>query len=456
MRPPTTKPPPVQRLFLVEDDEVLRGIVADEFVLRGWHVTSVSSCRQARELFVADEYDAVISDLSLPDGDAFDLLDLFRARDRSVPVLVLTGHGTIDLAVRAMRAGASQFLTKPVDLQALVLMLGLLIQESARHRPRADRGPGPVLSLYDPFLGSSPVILNLKEEALRVAAADGPILVTGETGVGKGVLAAWLHTHSRRSAGPFLDLNCAGLSRESLESDLFGHERGAFTGAVAVKPGLLEIADGGTVFLDEIGDTDLEIQARLLKVIEEKRFRRMGDVRLRTVDVRIIAATHQDLRARMAEGKFRADLYFRVSTLPLRIPPLREREQDLPMLIDFMLPEVAREAERSGLQLAAPARQDLIGYPWPGNIRELRNVLVRAALMARGNEIHRDDLLFDSEVPPILDSGNLTLQDLERLHIARVLEEEGGHVERTAKRLGISRSNLYEILRRNRSRAIAD
>jgi DNA-binding NtrC family response regulator len=436
-------------MLVIDDEPTMRAVVRDHFATRGWTITEADSVRSARERFEAGAYDAVLSDLLLPDGEALQLLPLFKSRDRHLPVLFLTGHGTIDVAVRAMRAGADQFLTKPIELHALEVMAVRLVEEAAALRPDPDRPRTPAAGDLDPFAGTSEVIRRLEQEALRISTAEGPVLITGETGTGKGVLAGWIHAHSARAAAPYVDLNCAGLARESLESDLFGHERGAFTGAVAAKPGLFEIADRGTVFLDEIGDTDVAVQSKLLKVIEEKRFRRMGDVRFRTVDVRIIAATHQDLSARMHRGSFRQDLYFRISTLPLRIPPLRERPEDIGVLAQAFLAKVAAEAGRPGLTLSPEAMRDLAGYLWPGNIRELRNVLVRAALIAPGEAIRRDDILFDSSVPGAgLEDPALTLEEVERRHIERVLQEEDGHVERAARRLGMSRSTLYELIRR--------
>jgi DNA-binding NtrC family response regulator len=438
-----------RRILVIDDEPMIRGVVRDYFASRGWRVTEADSVQAARDAFAAGEFDAILSDLVLPDGEALQLLPMFRARDRHLPVLYLTGHGSIDLAVRAMREGADQFLTKPVEMQALELMIERLLEESAARRPDPARPRAPQPADLDPFAGTS--------DEIRRLAGDGPVLITGETGSGKGVLAGWIHAHSARAGAPYVDLNCAGLARESLESECFGHERGAFTGAVTAKQGLFEVAHRGTVFLDEIGDTDVEVQAKLLKVIEEKRFRRMGDVRFRTVDVRIVAATHQDLGARMARGAFRPDLYFRISTLPLRIPPLRERPEDIAVLAEAFLGVVAAEAGRPGLGLDPSAIRELETYAWPGNIRELRNVLVRGALLAPGDAIRRRDLLFDSIVPPAtLEPQGVTLEEVERRHIERVLAEEKGHVERAARRLGVSRSTLYEMIRRQGLRRMDD
>jgi transcriptional regulator with PAS, ATPase and Fis domain len=272
------------------------------------------------------------------------------------------------------------------------------------------------------------------------------VLIQGESGTGKGVLAAWLHYNGPRAEEAFVDLNCAGFSRELLETELFGHEKGAFTGAAASKAGLLEVAHQGTVFLDEIGDMDPSAQAKLLKVLEEKRFRRLGDVRERQVNVRLIAATHRDLRRLVREGRFREDLYYRINTIPLVIPPLRERKEDIPILArDFL------ELFASGrkLRLAPDAEKALQTYSWPGNIRELRNVLERASLLSDSDVIRRGDLRLEAVVMPSDGDAdvNLTLAEVERRHIERVLVAVNGHVERAAVALNIPRSTLYQKIK---------
>jgi transcriptional regulator with PAS, ATPase and Fis domain len=282
-----------------------------------------------------------------------------------------------------------------------------------------------------------------------VAGSESPILIRGETGTGKGVLARWLHDHSSRSDEAFVDLNCAGLSREFLETELFGHEKGAFTGAVATKTGLLEVAHGGTVFLDEVGDIDLQIQPKLLKALEEKQFRRLGDVRDRRVDIRLIAATHQDLGQLVQDKKFRSDLYFRINTLPLVVPPLRERGEDILILARTLLQTLAAQRGRSTLVLAPDAEQALQTHSWPGNIRELRNVIERAVLLSDQQILGRKDLRFDASLgtETAADDTHLSLRELEQRHIKRVLHEEQGHVESTARRLGIPRSTLYQKIK---------
>jgi transcriptional regulator with PAS, ATPase and Fis domain len=308
-----------------------------------------------------------------------------------------------------------------------------------------------VRQAVDPFIGTSPAIRALADQARKILSTESPVLILGETGTGKGVLARWLHENSPRAEEAFVDLNCAGLTRELLETELFGHEKGAFTSATASKQGLFEVAHRGSIFLDEVGDVDLQIQPKLLKVLEEKRFRRLGDVRDRQVDVRLIAATHQDLGQLVREKRFRDDLYFRISTIPLSFPSLRERIEDIPTLAQYMLDKVSADLGRGELRLDQGCIQALQAYAWPGNIRELRNVIERAVLLSDQKNITLNDLHFDGHAQvgaPFLDSS-LTLLELEKQHIERVLQEERGRVEKAAKRLGIPRSSLYQKIKKH-------
>jgi DNA-binding NtrC family response regulator len=298
----------------------------------------------------------------------------------------------------------------------------------------------------DPFLGCSPAIRKLAEICSRVAGADSPILIQGETGTGKGVLARWFHENSPRSSEPLVDLNCGGFTRDLLESELFGYEKGAFTGAVQSKAGLLEIAHKGTVFLDEIGDVDMQIQPRLLKVLEEQRFRRLGDTRDRHVDVRLLSATHQDVVRLVHEQKFRNDLYFRINTIPLTLPALRERAEDIPLLAQHCLHRLLGEMGAPKVELSSGAMRALQSYSWPGNVRELCNVLERAVLLSDGPTLSERDLRFEVQDTPLTKKSQSpvkTLDELQRQHIQEVLVNEGGHVALAAKKLGIPRSSLY-------------
>jgi transcriptional regulator with PAS, ATPase and Fis domain len=304
--------------------------------------------------------------------------------------------------------------------------------------------------VLDPFLGSSPAIRRLREIAGRVAASYSPVLIQGETGTGKGVLAKWIHHQGPRARRSFLDLNCAGLSRELLESELFGHQKGAFTSATSAKQGLLEVANGGTVFLDEIGDMDLQVQSKLLKVLEERVFRRLGDVRDRAVDIRLISATHRELQQLVREQRFRGDLYFRVNIVWLKIPPLRQRVEDIVPLAEYLLHSIGRQWGREQIGISAGARRALESYAWPGNIRELRNVLERALLLAEFDALDVEHLQFQPSAAASLFvlQPNGTLKQMERAYIRHVLEAERGSVERAARKLGIPRSSLYNKMRR--------
>ena len=441
------------RILIVDDEPSIRFGLHEFLEARGYRVSEADSLLAAQEACRADRPDAALVDYLLPDGTALDLLPRLRAIEPDLPVVILTGHGTIDLAVRAMKEGAEHFLTKPVELPAvLVLLERMLIQERVRRKQLAGE-TRLARDLVDPFPGAGPAMRQLGEQARKVAAAESPVLITGETGSGKGVLARWLHQHGPRSEESFVDLNCAGLSRELLESELFGHTKGAFTGATSAKQGLLEVAHRGTVFLDEIGDLDIQVQPKLLKVLEEKRFRRLGEVRDHTTDIRLIAATHHDLAARVQQKEFRGDLFFRINTIHLVVPPLRERSADLPLLAEEVLGRLRIELGRHGVRLSAEALARLQQHAWPGNVRELRNVLERAVLLSDHDVLRPDDFSFDLPAggggngPASQDDGNLTLEQLERRQIERVLTAQGGRVAEAAKRLGIPKSTLYQKLK---------
>ncbi len=448
------------KILIVDDEPGIRFGVRDFLESEGLEVDEADTIAAAEKLLREGRPDAIVLDHMLPDGTALDLLPRIRESDPVVPVVVLTGHATIDLAVRAIKEGADQFLAKPVELPALLVMLQRLLESQRERRRQAAGRARQARETVDPFAGTSPAIRALAEQAQRLAASSSPILIEGETGRGKGVLARWLHQNGPRRDEPFVDMNCAGFSREFLETELFGHEKGAYTGAVNSKPGLLEVAHRGVVFLDEIGDLDPQVQPKLLKVLEEKRFRRLGEVRDRQVDVQLIAATHQNLTELVQERRFRGDLYFRISTIPLRVPPLRERTQDIPVLARGFLEGFAHDLGRRGLRLSPAAENALCQCAWPGNVRELRNVIERAVLLCERDTLQPEDLRFDgpsslpppSPTPPHASVPNpdaeLTLEELERAHIERVLRELGGRVAEAAHRLGIPRSTLYQKVKK--------
>lgn len=439
------------QVLVVDDEAVIRMAMSRFLANAGFEVREAQNGAEALSQMRRQPPDAIILDYKLPDFTALDLLPQLQSISGSAAIIILTAHATIDLAVAAMKHGADQFLTKPIELPTLLLVLNRTLdgrrvrQTDLAERNRESR------NVFDPFAGTSAAIRQLEADAHKVVQTDRPVMIQGETGSGKGILAAWLHRNSRRNKEPFVDLNCAGLSKDFLESELFGHQRGAFTGAVQEKQGLLDLAHRGTLFLDEIGDVDLQVQPKLLKVLEEKEFRRLGDVKPRFSDVRLIAATHHDLQSLVAERQFREDLYFRISTIILRLPALRERTEDIPVLAGGILSRISYEMGRPETTLADSAVRALGEQPWPGNLRELKNVLERSLLMCDHNEIRRGDLRFESTtVAAKNDYGDLTLDALESHHISVVLAEEAGSVERAAKRLGVARNTLYYKLRKHR------
>ncbi len=445
---------PPARVLLVDDEEAIRFGIRTFLESNGLQVEEADTCRRAEESCRAAHPDVAILDYQLPDGTALDLLPRVRAIEPDLPVAILTAYGSIDLAVQAVKQGAEQFLTKPVELPALLVLLERMLENRRSQRRQLAERASQARRPIDPFLGSSTAIQRLAEDARRVLATDSPILIQGETGTGKGVLARWLHTNGRRATEPFVDLNCAGLAREFLETELFGHEKGAFTGAVTSKLGLLELAHRGTIFLDEIGDVDLQVQPKLLKVLEEKRFRRLGSVHDRTVDVRLISASHRNLARAAQDGAFRSDLYYRIATIPLLVPALRNRPEDIPALACQLLEGIAAELGRPGIALRPEALDALRSHAWPGNIRELRNVMERAALLSGHDVLERADLRLDTppaHTPiPAEEEETLTLAEVERRHIERALRQEQGNVARAADRLGMPKSTLYERIKRLR------
>lgn len=436
-----------RKVLVVDDESSVRSLLHSFLADKGYEVAEAESGRTAQKLVSRFHPDVALVDYALPDATALDLLRHLKHLQPGVPVVILTGHATVELAVRAIKQGAQNFVAKPVHLPALALTLQKAIEEAEALAPAAaERKDG--LEIPDPFLGNSRLIRDLAEQAHKVAQSHSPVLIQGATGTGKGVLARWLHAHGPRSAEPFVDLNCAGLSREFLETELFGHEKGAFTGAVNAKSGLFEIADKGTIFLDEVGDVDPQVQPKLLKVLEERRFRRLGAVHDLSVDVCFLAATHEDLGMLVQEKRFRSDLYFRINTIRLTVPPLSQRREDIPVLAGRILTMLALKMNVPQTSLAPAALTMLQEYSWPGNVRELRNVLERALVLGCGRIIGPEHLSFEEEITLLpAEAASMTLDDLERLHIARVLKEEHGRVQVAARRLGIGRSSLYKKIK---------
>jgi DNA-binding NtrC family response regulator len=426
-------------ILVVDDDQTVRETLADYFDSLGYVVRSAATATAGRQAAAEHAPDVVLVDLRLPDASGLTLLEALRADDPGLGVIVLTGHADVPTAVRAMRQGALDFLEKPVDLEALGVAVARAVELVALRREvsvlRARRGDaGPV---GEAGAGDPPSLERLIELAAR--NDDVPVLIVGETGTGKGFIARRIHERSARAEQPFVEVNGASLSATFLESELFGHERGAFTDAKQAKRGLFEVAGRGTLFLDEIGEVVTEVQPKLLKVLEERTFRRLGGTSELRSDARVVAATNQPLAQRVQEGTFRADLYYRLQVLTLALPPLRERRDELPAL--------ARAFAPPGSRLSQAALRTIECYDWPGNVRELKNTLWRASLLSDGGEIEPRHLSLPRSVEPST-TAPTTLADAERAAIVEALSATGGNRVHAAQRLGIARSTLLEKIKR--------
>ncbi|HEY6785619.1 MAG TPA: sigma-54 dependent transcriptional regulator [Gemmatimonadales bacterium] len=435
-------------ILLIDDDEgVLRSIGA-YFERLGAEVYREGTVKEGLDTFDRMRPDVVVLDLHLPDADGLTALEQLRSKNAAV--VLLTGHGDIQTAVQAMQLGAENFLTKPVDMPHLAAAVAR-ISEKVRLRRQNERLAAGVAGDGIDGLGVSSTMQELARQVKLLASSERTTaLLTGESGTGKGWAARLVHRLSPRSAGPFIEVNCAGLSATFLDSELFGHERGAFTDAKEKKQGLFELADGGTLFLDEIGDLAAELQPKLLKVLETKSFRRLGGTRELTVDVRLIAATNRDLVSDVNAGRFREDLYYRLSVMPLRLPAVRDRSrEDRIALLTKIMGDLQRQLPGSPPECSTEALDRLLSAPWPGNVREMRNVLERAMILARGQpQIALEHLPAELRRPT---AGSRhqpqSLADVEKAQIERALRHHGGNRTRAAKELGISRATLINKIK---------
>lgn len=443
----------IRTILLVDDEAEIIGVLSRFFERRGWTVFRATDAQGAVELYERERPDLVLLDLNLPGSiGGLRILEVLRARDPDASVIMLTGHAELTNAVEAMRLGAENFLPKPVELKHLEAATERALEKvelRRRNRFFTERHGQPA-DLDS--LGRSPAMRDIARQIEVLAGSETTVLLLGETGTGKGYVANLLHRLSPRTRSPFVEINCAGLSATFLDSELFGHEKGAFTDAREQKRGLFEIADTGTIFLDEVGDLASELQPKLLKVLEGHRFRRLGGTREIEVDVRVIAATNRDLESAVRAGRFREDLFYRLAVLPIRLPALRERgRDDIADLAIRTLIDVRNRLGRGPATLSSDALQRLASYAWPGNIRELRNVLERVVLLAgHAEELQPSHLPSEiAQAESAATSGieaELTLEEVERRHIGRVLAYQGGNRSRAARSLGISRATLYEKL----------
>ncbi len=434
------------RLLVVDDEEGIRSFIGEVLGDEGHDVTEAGDGEEAAAILAKRSFHLLITDLKMPRMDGMALLRHARAEAPEMEVIVLTAHATVESAVEAMRLGAFDYLTKPLSGPG---ELRLLAQRALEHRSLRDertraRTTAPPA---DEFVAADPAMQRVVEQLRRVAPTEATVLLVGESGTGKEVAARAVHRWSRRAERAIVAVNCAAVSETLLESEMFGHEKGAYTGAAERKRGRIELADGGTLFLDEIAEMRPELQAKLLRVLQDGRFERVGGTRTIEADVRWIAATNRDLAEEIGAGRFREDLYHRLSVFPVALPPLRERPGDLEPLTGFLLGRIGVQLGRPGLALHPDALAPLRAHPWPGNVRELANVLERAAILTDGDTIGPDALLLGAPTSRAPAAIGPTLADAEREAIRRALAAEDGNRRRAAERLGIGLRTLYDKIK---------
>jgi DNA-binding NtrC family response regulator len=450
-------------VLVVDDDQLLRKLVTDQLSRSGFDAAGAASGEEALAALQAADYDVVLLDIRMNGMSGLDALREIRKIEDAPEVIMLTADTSLGTGLEAMRLGAYDYLTKPATLDEMEAVIRKadekrrLVRQNASLRAavRAPQGEeGPSALVFES--GQMRAIVQMAEQAARL---DSTVVITGESGTGKDVLAAYLHARSPRGEQPMIRVNCGALPEQLFESEFFGHERGAFTGATVTKRGLIEAADGSTLFLDEIGELAAPMQVKLLHFLEEGRFRRVGSTRDRSADARIIAATNRRLADDVQQGRFRADLFYRLNVISLHVPPLRERREDIPALVSHFLTLYRERFNRPALSLSAEAQRRLETYDWPGNVRELKNTLERAAALSTSDTLEADQLLLDSATQKVDGAASSdastsapqphppTLEEIERQHILRVLAETGGNRERAAAVLGISARTLYRKLR---------
>ena len=441
-------------ILIVDDEKNIRSGLAMAMELEGYESLTAEDGAAAWALMGKKDVDLVITDLRMPNLSGEQLLQKITSAYPRLPVIILTGHGTIETAVDAMRRGAIDFFTKPVELDRLSLVVKKALSTTdlyAEHeRLKAEVATLKARNRYDRIVGKSQKMVALMETVAQVAPTRASVLITGESGVGKELVADALHELGTRSKGPFIKVHCAALSESLLESELFGHEKGSFTGAIAQKKGRFELADGGTIFLDEIGEINVATQVKLLRVLQEKEFERVGGEKPITVDVRIVCATNRDLLKEIEKGTFREDLYYRLNVVHLDVPPLRDRKDDIPLLMTSFLSQFNKENGKSLEGFSNGAKKALLSYEWPGNIRELRNSIESAVVLSRSSVIEVEDLppsvrLADKSSQLSLDVG-ITLAEAEKQLIISTLVMCGGNKTRAAEVLGIGRKTLHRKL----------
>src|SRR5512140_807975 len=438
------------RILVVDDEEIVRESLGGWLEKDGYTVVLAHDGPSAVEKLKSERWSIVVADLKMPGMDGLQVLEEAKKIQPDVAFVIMTAYATVDTAVAAMKKGAFDYLVKPFDPEELTLMMQKIVSQQSLLRENAVLRQALKREYrFRDLVSKSPAMQSVFELAKTAARSASTILILGESGSGKEILARAIHAESPRADAPFVAVSCAALTESLLESELFGHEKGSFTGAVARRKGKFEAAHGGTLFLDEVGDIGPKLQLDLLRVLEERRFHRIGGNEAIDVDVRIVAATNRDLRKAVAEGKFREDLFYRLNVIPILIPPLRQRREDVPLLVENFVERLAAEMKKRLDGVSADAMNAILAHDWPGNVRELRNVLERGAVVATGPIIQLGDLGLPSkaEAPP--KPGALaSLEEIEKRHVAAVLSHTAGNVSQAARILGIDRVTLYNKMRK--------
>jgi DNA-binding NtrC family response regulator len=458
----------MQRILVIDDEESIRDLLKDFLVAKGFQVAVASDGESGLQLLKEDAFDIILLDLMMPGMSGLDVLRERSARKIDIPLIVITAHATVQAAVEAVKLGAFEYITKPFNLEELYLVIkkaldvSILKEENSSLKKELEKKSSYNKRALDQIIGKSAPIQNVIQFIEKIADTDSTVLVTGESGTGKELVAKSIHSHSSRSKKPFVPLNCAAIPKEILESELFGHEKGAFTGAVSTRIGRFELANYGTLFLDEIGELAPPLQVKLLRVLQEREFERVGGIKTLRVDVRIIAATNRNLEKAVEEGMFREDLYYRLNVIPLRLPPLRKMREDIPLMVEHFITHMSRRKGKEAPTISGEAMQSLMSYKWPGNVRELENLVERMLILKEGEVVSPDDLperLFDKRqvqrvanaVQVLSRDGidlNMMLDEIENNMIVQALELSKGVKSKAAGLLGLNRTTLIEKMKK--------
>jgi DNA-binding NtrC family response regulator len=453
-----------ERILIVDDEESLRRFLSIMLTKDGYEVTAVDDGTKALEAFDRESYDVVLSDIKMPGLSGIELLSSLRARDPSVPIVMMTAYAALDTAIEAVNQGAFHYFVKQTRNEEIKLVIRRALEmRRLRHENRYLKHELSRTLAPRPIIGTSPRIQEVFETVRKVARSDSTVLLCGESGTGKELFAREIHSASKRASGPFVSINCGALPEPLLESELFGHVKGSFTGAIRDKEGLFVVARGGTFLLDEVGETSLSIQVKLLRILQEREIIPVGGQKPIKVDVRVVAATNADLEAEVERGKFRTDLYYRLNVIPITLPSLRERREDIPLLAAHFLEQYCALQQRPLMELADETMRVLCEYHWPGNVRELENVIERGVILEEGDTFGPDALPErvlagrrgpasgtgdrDASGAPLAGAAG-TLEDVEREYLVKVLEETGWQKKKASSILGINSSTLYRKIQR--------